>query len=276
MSEHNGQTGMILNIQDSRLENNQTNYNSWRMGPGWAEGGVKIIGGNPANNVVIGHVSKDNRGSGIWFDTCGSGNRIERCWLEGNTIAGIDIEASIGTSDSPNVIINNVISDSHDIPNALWPEAGGAGIMLYESGDVSILNNTLVNNDHFGIAFCGAQRKNGGYCHNIEVHNNILAGNGVAGVSFWMRGIASDPAVLATYHSDQNVWDQPEGKLGIFPNGAISNLAQLQKDAGWDAHSIAGDPHFVSAKDGNYQLAPDSPCIGKGSDMKEITPVDVK
>ena len=182
--DHNGETGMILSIQDSRMENNETNENAWRYGPGWAEGGVKCIGGNPSGNTFIRHVAKNNLGAGIWLDTCGGNNRIERCWLEGNEIAGLEFEACLGE----NFAANNVISKTREIPNALYPEAGGAGILLYESGGITLCNNTLVKNERAGIIFAGSRRGNGGSCANETIFNNILAYNGVGGVTFWVWG----------------------------------------------------------------------------------------
>jgi parallel beta-helix repeat protein len=266
VSNHNGQTGMSLSIQDSRIEGNETDDNSWRYGPGWAEGGIKCIGGVPAGNQFIRDIAKNNMGAGIWLDTCGANNRVERCWLENNEIAGLEFEACLGA----NFAANNVIFKTRGIPNALYPEADGAGIMLYESGDVTLVNNTLVDNEHAGIIFAGAARGNGGTCANETVMNNIIANNGLAGISFWVRGPATKPAALASYHCDYNLWWQPRGTFGNPPSGKVSGLGEWRKAFNQDAHSIEADPKFVAPGKADYHLQPSSPAIGKGTNLGDV------
>jgi parallel beta-helix repeat protein len=266
--DHNGETGMSLTLQDSRLEQNQTNDNSWRFGPGWAEGGLKLIGGNPSGNVIIGHVAKDNQGSGVWLDTCGGNNRVERCWLEGNMISGLEFEACVGEG---NVGINNVICKTREIPNALYPAGGGTGILLYESGNVALCNNTVVDNEHSGITFAGSRRGNGGSCANERVYDNIISHNGAAGMVFWVWGQAAQPSAMHSDVSDYNLWDEPGASIAILPGGAspINSLADWRTTMGQDSHSLEGNPQFISADGGDYHLRPDSPALKHGSPAAE-------
>lgn len=266
--DFNGETGMSLTLADSRLEQNQTNDNAWRFGPGWAEGGAKIIGGNPSGNVFIGHVAKNNRGSGIWLDTCGGNNRVERCWLEGNMISGLDFEACVGDG---NVAINNVICKSRETPNALYPQGGGTGVLLYESGNITLCNNTIVDNEHSGITLAGGRRGNGGSCANERIYDNIIARNGATGMMFWVWGPAAQAATLRSDHTDFNLWDEPGAAIAILPGGAaaINTLADWQKTMRQGAHSVAGNPQFISADGGDYHLQRNSLAHNHGSPAGE-------
>ena len=52
-SNHNGSLGIGLNGSNSLLESSETSYNSWRYGPTWQAGGIKILGGMPSNNRIV-------------------------------------------------------------------------------------------------------------------------------------------------------------------------------------------------------------------------------
>jgi len=268
VASHNGDCGIHASIDDSRLENNTTSDNSWRMGPGWHEGGIKVVGIQPANNVIVGHVAKNNRGAGIWFDSCGPNNRVERCWLEGNLIAGLEFEACLGGNQ---VAVNNVICKTRPIADAMHPKGDGAGILIYESGGVKIQNNTIVGNARSGIALVGGQRENGAYCANLEIYNNIIADNGTAGLTYWFWGKATKPETLASHRSDYNLWYQPQGKLAILLTSQPADLPQLQTATGQEAHSLSGEPKFTAADKGDYRLLPDSPAIARGLRIEDVS-----
>ena len=140
----NGGPGISGGFQSSVVEDNVTDNNSWRFGPGWHDGGMKIVGGGPSDNVIRRHTSRNNNGPGIWIDTDCHRNRIENSYFDNNVYAGILLEAC---SDS-NVVVNNVVTRSR-----VWPghtrETGG-GIMLSTAQGVQIYNNTLWGNDNYG------------------------------------------------------------------------------------------------------------------------------
>ena len=96
VSGQNGRTGISLSGDGSLLDSCTTDRNSWRYGPGWACGGVKIIGNRPSGNTIVRHSASFNNGRGIYFDTTGSNNVVEASYLERNLIAGIQFEAAVG------------------------------------------------------------------------------------------------------------------------------------------------------------------------------------
>ena len=101
----NGGVGINLSGSDCFLDSNETSYNSWRYGPDWHAGGIKMIYDRPTNNRIVRHTANYNNGRGIWLDHGGSGNVVEASVMEGNKIAGLFFEATEG----PNWAINNVI-----------------------------------------------------------------------------------------------------------------------------------------------------------------------
>jgi hypothetical protein len=154
-SSHNGRCGVSASIHDSHLEGNITDENSWRFGPYWHSGGMKIVGGAPSGNVIIGHIARNNNGKGIWFDYGCRNNRIEGCFLHGNLIAGLELEACL----PENWIVNNIICHNRVDKGAVLEHGTGAGILLYEAYRTHIYHNTIVGNERFGILIAGGVRK---------------------------------------------------------------------------------------------------------------------
>ena len=172
-SNHNGRLGIGLNGNNSLLESSETSHNSWRYGPRWEAGGIKILGGMPSSNKIIHHTANYNNGIGIWFDTTGSGNVVEASLFEGNVFAGLEFEATIG----PNWAINNVVVGTvktDEDEGAI----DGSGILMYDASDTYIYNNTIVDVSGPGIAIAGNERAGGFQTANTQVFNNIIVGSG--------------------------------------------------------------------------------------------------
>ena len=85
------------------------------------------------------------------------------------------------------MVVNNVICNARPIKDVLYPQADGAGIMLYQSSGVKIQNNTIVGNVRSGMVFAGGDRGKGAYCGDIEISHNIIANNATGGLMFWVR-----------------------------------------------------------------------------------------
>ena len=254
VADHNGDCGMVITLQDSRIENNQTNENSWRMGAG-TKAAWKVIGGKPAENVFLNHVAKDNHGAGIRFDTCGGNNRVEHCRLEGNLIAGLEFEnCAEGNSAS-----NNVICGTRAIPNVLYPSGDGVGVLMYESSGVTLENNVIANNVAQRHRHGRAGPPTAAFAPTTSVKHNIIANNGETGLVFWVWGKSGEPSSLTSHRSDHNLWYEPNAKLAVTPAGEASDLKQMQGFYGQDAHSVTADPMFVAAEKGDYHLRSGSP-----------------
>jgi hypothetical protein len=153
-----------------------------------------------------------NVDQGIYWDTTsGGGNLIANCVVEHNRATGIQ----------------------------LYPDPSG----------VVVEENTIVNNDNYGMVVYGAQ--------NIVV-NNILANNG---------SVANNPQMninSGTNHLiDSNIFWSASSSL----QGYINSTGQVV------THSLLVDPLFVNAGQGNYHLMIGSPAIGAGN-LGQAQPVD--
>ena len=182
-ANNNGRLGVGLNGDNSLVESCETSYNSWRYGPMWEAGGMKVVGNSPPiGNRVARHTSKYNNGPGVWFDTIGSGNVVEASLLEGNVLTGLDFEAAAG----PNWIINNVIVGTFKTDENHWA-VDGSGILLYEALDTNIYNNTIVDVSGSGLVIFGGER-GPYYCARTAVFNNIIVDAGEYAINVGVAG----------------------------------------------------------------------------------------
>ncbi len=284
VANHNGRCGISASFHESLLENNTTDENSWRFGPDWHSGGMKIVGGAPSGNRVIGHTARNNNGRGIWFDYGCRSNRVERCFLHGNLIAGLEFEACL----SENWAVNNIICHTRMDKGAPHERGTGVGILLYEAHRTHIYHNTIFGNERFGILIAGGARtihytKEAAFSAETHIVNNIIAENGVAGIGFWVWDKSAEPEMLASHRSDFNLWWQPNALVALVPvkrgelseHVRLSSLQEWQKHTGEDVHSLVADPKFVDASHCDFRLHPDSPAVNRGKPLKEV-PVDFK
>jgi hypothetical protein len=268
-SNHNGRLGIALNGSNSLLESSETSYNSWRYGPRWEAGGIKIITGS--GNQISSHTAKYNNGIGIHFDTVGSGNLVEASFFEGNVFAALEFEAAIG----PNWAINNVIvgtvktDEDSDNPN------DGTGILLYDSNYAYLYNNTIVDVEGNGILIGGGVRGEA-YAANTQVFNNIVADSGAAAVRFYVSGEAVMDPMVYSHHFNNNLYYGNPTTI-VFPD--VPNiygyeywsLSEWQANRGEDLNSLEASPEFTQPSSGDYTLQANSPAIDAGRDLPEVT-----
>ncbi len=284
LANHNGRCGISASIHESVLENNTTDQNSWRFGPYFHAGGVKIVGTGPSGNRIVGHTARDNNGKGIWFDYGCRNNRVERCFLHGNRIAGLELEAC----PAENWIVNNVICHTRADKGALDEHRTGAGIFLYEARRTHIYHNTIYGNERFGVLIAGGVRtvhytKELAYSAETHLVNNILAENGVAGLGFSVWNRSAEPANVASHRCDYNLWWQPGGLVALVPTrrgepqqqGRLPTLAAWQERMAQGAHSLVAVPKFAGAARCDFRLRPDSPAIDRALLLKEV-PIDFR
>ena len=273
VANHNGRCGISASIHNSLIQDCVTNENSWRFGPTWHAGGMKIVGGLPSNNLIIKHTAINNNGKGIWFDWC-KNNRVERSFLCGNLIANLEFEANLGT----NYAINNIICNAKVWEGALRREKTGNGIFIYETEGVHIYNNTIYGNQGYGILIAGGKRyikyvSRYAISKRAEILNNIIVKNGIAGLSFWVWGESAKPENLASHKSDYNLWwaNKERVLLPAWPKRMEKSLNILKN---WlksqDTHSIFLDPKFVNPQKHDFHLRPESPAIDRGIALKEV------
>jgi hypothetical protein len=276
-SNHNGRLGIALNESNSLLESSETSYNSWRYGPRWDAGGIKIVGNSPpTGNRIVRHTASYNNGIGIWFDTVGSGNVVEASVFKGNVFAALEFEAAAG----PNWAINNVIVESVKEDDSGDHPCDGAGIIMYDANDTYIYNNTIADVSGAGIVIAGNERHGGVYyTANTQVFNNIIVDSGTAAVRFWVSGEAVAEPRVGSHHFDNNLY-YGNPIMIIFPDVPhiygyeYWSLAEWQANRGEDLNSLNEAPGFVRPSVVDFSLLTDSSAIDAGCDLTDV-PVDI-
>jgi PKD repeat protein len=161
-------------------------------------GGILILGSTP---VFIGNVIKQNRGCGI--ET---------------------MNTNIFT------VVNNLICEN---------EGDGVKFLIPSgSGDVKIINNTIVGNTGAGI--------NGNRDPSLKVLNNIIMGNSTCGINF---DSSYDGGTAESNYND--VWNNT--------GDDYSGLAVA------GSNDLPADPLFRNASGGDYHIWPFSPCVDAGT-----------
>ena len=267
-SNHNGRVGFSLSGSNSSLVSNETSYNSWRYGPRWDAGGIKIVGGMPSGNRIKQHSANFNNGRGIWFDTTGSGNLVEASVTEGNLIGGLVFEATIG----PNWVINSVVVGTVKANDGLSPDFDGAGIAMTAASDTLIYNNTIVDVSGAGIQIGGADRRDHLFqAKNTQVFNNIIVNPGSSAIRFkvWSDGATEER--LASHEFDNNLYFDAVPTI-IFKGAENTwSLAEWQENRGEDLNSLYASPIFANPASRDYALLAGSPAVDSGRNLPEVT-----
>jgi hypothetical protein len=270
-SNHNGQLGVGLAGSGSNIDTCETSHNSWRYGPYWQAGGIKLVGSGNSGNRVVRHTAKFNRGRGVWFDTTGAGNTVEASYFEGNDFIALEFEATIG----PNWIKNNVVVGTVKLgDNGGYETYDGAGILLFDALDTFIYNNTVVDNGGSGIVITGGQRENGVYyAARTDVYNNIVVDSAKAAVHVAVREKSREAANVATHHFDNNLYFGNPTTI-MFPNGTSQtfhwSLSDFQANRNEDLNSLSAAPEFTRPSSKDYSLQSDSPAIDAGRNLAEV------
>jgi hypothetical protein len=261
---HNGRTGINLaGSKDSLIDSSETSHNSWRYGPSWDAGGIKLVSnGTASGNRIVRHTAKFNNGPGIFIDTVASGNVIEASVMEENTASEIQIEAAIG----PNWVVNNLILNTNN------DERKTPSIRLLVSRDTYIYNNTVVNEGGSCVFITGTERYSGSF-HNFSantyVFNNIFNVHpGPRAIDFGVTGLSSTPENLASHHFDNNLYFGEDPMMWL--KGPFT-LAEWQATRGEDLNSISESPMFTNPSNGDYSLQHVSPAIDAGRNLPEVT-----
>jgi len=167
-----------------------------------------------------------------------------------------------------NYFIGNVAYNNHIIPGVYYksynPEDTWmpAGISIQAGNNVSIIGNTLVNNDA-GIIFNSVNKN--------FILNNLVYGTTQSGANFLFTD------TLSTMNNTvirNNIFYQPSGNVKIRwgSSNTFSSVSSFQSDSRWSTKWTGGaigdnlelDPKFRAAHDFNLQS--NSPAIDSGID----------
>ena len=168
---HNGQVGLGgYNAADVLVEHNELAHNNTvRFDPFWGAGGLKMVAASRL--VVRGNVAHHNGGPGLWCDFDCVNALFEQNTVDDNEHAGIVYEISFSA-----VIRNNVIRR-----NGFGVKEGPAqaGIFVAAAKDVSVYDNTLVDNASGIVAYqenrgTSATHRQRYEIENLNVYNNSI------------------------------------------------------------------------------------------------------
>jgi hypothetical protein len=275
ITDDNGDDGIEGTLcQYVTLDGNISRSNDWQLdriiNPNWGSGGSKFT---QVNHMAIrNHEAAFNHGPGIWFDVNNRDITIENSLFHHNR-SGIMVEISPG----PFFFRNNICFANEE-----------AGIVVAESSNATIENNTLVANK-YGIDLRNIPgRKGPGLTEaqgtfktaNVSIRHNIIAQNQAAGIinSFLEIDLGENKV-----QSDSNIFFKNAAIL-IWPVKQGSGAATTKLDAsndwtpsddgggtrflsldavhtaiGLEANSIVADPRFVMPEISDYRIDPHGP-----------------
>ncbi|MEX2400229.1 MAG: right-handed parallel beta-helix repeat-containing protein, partial [Rhodothermales bacterium] len=168
-ADYNGMRGIGGRCASCLLEYNETSYNNWKKHAyGYGAAGIKLI---YSTQTVIGHhLSVGNDGVGIWYDVNNEDCVIESSVSMWNAGRGIMLEH--GTVRT--VVRNNVVYGTK-----LHPKEG-TGIQTQAASHNTIVHNTIIGNEGYGIYIRVSPRNEDGY---NKIYNNLLINNAAGGKS---------------------------------------------------------------------------------------------
>lgn len=166
-ANNNGMRGIGGRCRGCRLEYNETSDNNWKNhGYGYGSSGIKLI--YTYSTVISHHLSERNNGAGIWFDVSNEDNVIEKSRISNNVGRGILLEHETVRT----LVKNNVIYGTKLHPNE------ATGIQTQATSHNTIVHNTIIGNEGYGIWIKSNPRAQDGY---NKIYNNLLVDNATSG-----------------------------------------------------------------------------------------------
>jgi hypothetical protein len=296
------------NIKDNIVSFNGSNpdYTSWYYGFG---GGIFNDSGSPniqnntfAYNAAVGTVAKNSGDGGGLYNVSGSPT-IENNSFVGNYAGGVG-GGLISESGYPT--IENNIFDGNSASGFV-----GKGGGVYIVGNPIIQGNIFTNNGASGAgAYGGGLACEGGnplIQNNVFYHNHASASDGFGGGIYCMGGSPTIQNNTFSNNMVESMFNSYGGGIAVFSvsnaiirsNIVVSNTAGLgggiynyygvipamdyndvwnntggnYYDVSPGVHDIGVDPLLVDPANGDFHLAPDSPCIDAG-DPVNYPPTD--
>lgn len=272
-SARNGQMGIHSHRSDGLLlsgnwvhHNNLENF-YWAG----AQGGVKVTSGT--NMKWTTNLAEDNTGDGLWCDDHCNNVTIVNNVARRNANRGIKYELSAN-----GILAGNLAAD-----NATY------GILVNESNDVQVWNNTSVGNQRDIETTEGYRTGTGTFTmdtRNIIIRNNLMAyGKGSGTVvllaieDFTKKATGAQMNITADYDGYYRVNSSSPTLLAVWPAGATQlnceTMTEFQQTVGQETHgvSVVGtvDPFFVNVAGADYRLKSDS--VAKNAGTPPPTPV---
>ncbi len=183
--------------------------------------GCEISGFEIKNGVV-----------GVFFDQCMSCQCSNNYIHHQHKISGINNPSGISICQSTMIDIEFCILDSNQVK----------GIEIWQSEDINVINNTIVNNSDK----CGCMISNS---DSITIKNNIFAFNNT-------HGIGENNCTFTDFVHDYNCF--------------YNNTTDPMQGYSPGTHSLESDPLFVDLPQCNYFLQSGSPCLSAGEGGKNM------
>ncbi len=230
--------------------NNYRNFN-----PSWHAGGLKMI--PHVDGVVEKCEIAFNHGSGVWFDTCRTGNSItvRNNYIHNNNNdgSGVFLERTRNAQ-----VINNIIAGSHT-----------RGVYVSSSDDCKVYNNTLAGTASYSAVEMNGVRQAGETLTNNRLFNNIVVNDHHEGYELVMR--QENGATIQGNQSDNNNFFQTARSIRFSREGVFfDNLNAWQQATGWDQSSLNANPQFLVGAGDNYETIPGSPVVDAGTPLAEV------
>jgi hypothetical protein len=247
-----GGVGINLNFGSPIIQNNTVSHNFSSACSGGNGGGISVGGaGTPQilNNIITDNTIPDGGdGGGISINASSPtviGNVIQR-----NSVFNDGGGISIINASNAN-IIQNLITDNH---------ATGRGGGIYwdvPSGSRGplVVNNTIAAN----TAVDGSAIFSDGFAANVQVFNNVLAGN--AGIpALECSGTLGSPVLTSN---------------DAFSSGAAGYAGTCSTASGTNGN-VSVDPQFIDVAGKNYRLQATSAAIDAGNNAApNLPPLDL-
>ncbi len=184
-ASNNGQEGISANGAGIIISSNTISNNNYAgFDPGWEAGGLKTA--STTNLLVSGNTANANNGPGLWADINSSNTIYSNNIVTNNTGEGIKYEISYGATITGNTVSTN--------GSSLYAWLWGAQILIQNSSNVTVTNNTVIVGPSFGngIGIVYQNRGTGTQgpynSENNTVQNNTVTYQGTQGQS----GFAAD------------------------------------------------------------------------------------
>lgn len=269
-SAGNGQMGIHSHRSDGLLlsgnwvhHNNAENF--FLAG---AQGGVKVTyGTNQKWNL---NLAEDNRGDGLWCDEYCDHVTIVNNVARRNMHRGIKYELS-----ARGIMAGNLSTD-----NATY------GILVNESNDVQVWNNTSVGNQRNIETTQGFRHSDDPAfpmdTQDVIIRNNLMAyGKGAGTVAllavedFTKKATGAQMRISADYDGYYRVNSSSPRLFAAWANGAsnlnCTDIDQLRQSAGQEIHGLSVvstvDPFFVNVAGADYRLKTDSIARNAGAPL---------
>ena len=209
-----------------------------------SESGIKILSSSPVlKNLIIKNCAAEFNGGGI--------SAVYAIW-EG--------------------IQSNLVLDNIEFYNNIvyGLDGRGGGLHLFGGQGSSLQNLTFARNTATKGGGLSLQSNGSGTIdlHNSTFYNNKETHNGITGSSIWARDVNQ----VNIYNSI--MWSHPETGFQIcsanVPDIFVSNsnISDITATCGlitYDSTCISQEPLFCSPSSNDFSLAPNSPCLGSGS-----------